>query len=42
MAMALSPERHTLLTGSAGTGIGMAPLTAAGRAVICSAPDWIT
>jgi hypothetical protein len=42
MAMALSPERHTLLTVRAGTDIGMPPLTAACRAVICPAPAWIT
>ena len=41
-AIALSPERHTLLTVRAGTLIGMPPLTAAWRAVIWPAPAWIT
>jgi hypothetical protein len=37
-AMASRPDRHTLLTVSAGTVIGMPALTAAWRAVIWPAP----
>ncbi len=36
--MALSPDRHTLLTVVAGVDMGMPALTAAWRAVICPAP----
>ena len=42
MAIALSPDRQTLLTVRAGTVIGIPPLTAACRAVIWPAPAWIT
>ena len=42
IAIAFNPDRHTLFTVSAGTSIGMPPLTAACRAVICPAPAWIT
>ena len=42
IAIAFSPDRHTLFTVSAGTVIGMPPLTAACRAVICPAPAWMT
>ena len=42
IAIALSPDRHTLFTVSAGTLIGMPALTAACRAVIWPAPAWIT
>ena len=38
MAIALSPERHTLFTVIAGTAIGMPAATAAGRAGFCPAP----
>ncbi|SCE18225.1 hypothetical protein GA0115240_14223 [Streptomyces sp. DvalAA-14] len=41
-AMASSPDRHTLLTVSAGTLIGMPALTAAWRAGICPVPAWST
>ncbi|SCD63399.1 hypothetical protein GA0115246_1039619 [Streptomyces sp. SolWspMP-sol7th] len=41
-AIASSPERHTLLTVSAGTLIGMPAFTAAWRAGICPAPAWST
>ena len=41
-AIALRPERHTLLIVMDGTDIGMPPFTAACRAVICPVPAWIT
>ena len=40
--MALTPDRHTLLTVVAGTVMGMPALTAAWRAVIWPAPAWRT
>ena len=42
IAIALMPERQTLLMVMEGTLIGMPPLTAAWRAVIWPAPAWMT
>ena len=42
IAIAFSPDRHTLFTVRAGTSMGMPPLTAACRAVIWPAPAWMT
>ena len=42
IAIALMPDRHTLLMVIDGTLIGMPPLTAAWRAVIWPAPAWMT
>ena len=42
IAIALMPERQTLLMVIEGTVIGMPPLTAAWRAVIWPAPAWMT
>ena len=38
----VQPGKATLLTVRAGTFMGMPPLTAACRAVICPAPAWMT
>ena len=42
MAMAVSPERQTLLMVVAGTVMGIPAPVAAWRAVICPAPAWTT
>ena len=42
LAIAFTPERHTLLIVSAGTVIGMPALAAACRAVIWPWPAWST
>ena len=42
IAIALRPERHTLLIVIDGTFIGMPPLMAAVRAGFCPAPAWMT
>ena len=41
-AIALTPDRHTLLMVMEGTLIGMPPATAARRAGFCPAPAWMT
>ncbi len=42
IAIALSPERQTLLMVIDGTLIGIPPATAASRAGFCPAPAWMT